>query len=80
MAEITSEDYQNMINDNVTCSSVESNLKQRIEWALTKPSKIVKVAGVKMSVLKKEAEKREKEWGNSMIGQKKQRSMDYIIG
>ena len=80
MAEITSEDYQNMINDNVTCSSVESNLKQRIEWALTKPSKIVKVAGVKMSVLKKEAEKREKEWGNSMIGQKNNGQWTTLLG
>lgn len=80
MSEIVKEHYKSIIVDEFIDTSAESNLKQRIEWALTKPDKIVKVAGVKMSVLKKEAEKKEKEWGNSMIGQLNNGQWTTLLG
>ena len=48
--------------------SETNNLIERIKWATTKPNKLVKTVDKTIGKLKKEAEKKEKEWGNSMIG------------
>jgi hypothetical protein len=48
---------------------ITENLKERIKWAITKPDKLIKTPGNNIGIQKKWAEKNEKEWGNSMIGQ-----------
>ena len=45
------------------------NLIERIKWATTCPEKIVKIDDKTIGLQKKEAEYKEKEWGNSIIGQ-----------
>tara|TARA_Y100000389_G_scaffold198787_1_gene235915 strand:- start:331 stop:1029 length:699 start_codon:yes stop_codon:yes gene_type:complete len=56
------------------------NLIERIKWATTKPNKLVKTVDKTISEQKKEAEKKEKEWGNSMIGQTNNGQWTTLLG
>ena len=69
------------------CSVVEKSLDvddekliERIKWATTKPNKPVKTADKNIGTLKKEAEKKEKEWGNSMISQTNNGQWTTLLG
>ena len=57
-----------------------NNLNERIKWAVTKPPKIIKTIDKSISVQKKEAEKKEREWGNSMIGQTNNGQWTTLLG
>lgn len=48
---------------------MNTTLKQRILWALSKPEKLEKQIGKSLAILNKEAQENEKKWGNEMIGQ-----------
>lgn len=68
--------------DNITEQkiSISQNLKERIRWALTKPDKLVKTCEKNIGTQKKEAEKKEKKWGNSMIGQTNNGQWTTLLG
>ena len=70
--------------DNLSSSfkkiSLENNLIERINWAIKKPDKIVKIDGKSMKKLKEEKEKEEKEWGNSMINAKNNGQWTTLLG
>jgi hypothetical protein len=55
-------------------------LKERIEWALTKPPQIKKIIGTTILQQKKEAEKKEKAWGNCMIHQTNNGQWTTLLG
>ena len=57
-----------------------TNLKERIRWALTKPEAIVKQSGVTFAQQKEEAKKKEKKWGNEMIGQTNNGQWTTLLG
>lgn len=57
-----------------------TNLKERIRWALTKPEAIVKQSGVTIAQQKEEAKKKEKKWGNEMIGQTNNGQWTTLLG
>jgi hypothetical protein len=59
---------------------IDSNLMERIKWATTKPPNIVSEKGVTKKTLRSEAEKKEKEWGNSMIGQSNNGQWTTLLG
>ena len=44
------------------------HLEECIHWATNKPPNLVKQPGITLKKLKKEAEERERHWGNQMIG------------
>lgn len=48
--------------------TLDTNLRDRIKWATTKPDKHEKKEGKTIGQQNKESEQKEKEWGNSMIG------------
>ena len=48
---------------------LDENLIERIRWATTKPKKLTKTADKNIGTQKKEEEKKEREWGNALIGQ-----------
>ena len=52
-----------------TTDIIDENLIDRIKWATTKPNKLVKTSGKGIKTQQKEEAKKEKKWGNSMIGQ-----------
>ena len=79
--------------DNITtileglCGVVEKSIdieyKKLIEvitWATTVPDKLVKTADKNIGKQKKEAEKKEKEWGNSIIGQTNNGQWTTLLG
>jgi hypothetical protein len=55
--------------DNETVNTYDMNLKERISWALTKPSNVIKKPDISIAQQKKELQEKEKKWGNDMIGQ-----------
>lgn len=55
--------------DNETVNTYHMNLKERISWALTKPSNVIKKPDISIAQQKKELQEKEKKWGNDMIGQ-----------
>lgn len=55
-------------------------LYECISWALNKPAPIVKTVGITKGQLKKNAEKAEKEWGNSIIGQVNNGQWTTLLG
>jgi|UniRef100_A0A6C0IJH3 hypothetical protein len=65
---------QNEIDD------VYTNLKERVEWALTKPEAIVKQPSVTIAQQKEEAKEKEKKWGNEMIGQTNNGQWTTLLG
>ena len=50
-------------------ASIDISLAERVEWATNKPSKIEKQDGTTIGKQKQDAEKKERIWGNKMIGQ-----------
>lgn len=59
---------------------VDENLNERIRWALTKPEPIVKQSGVTIAQQKKEAQEKEKKWGNKMIQQTNNGQWTTLLG
>jgi len=55
-------------------------LKEKCKWACTKPEKIQKKEGKKISEQRKEQENAEKEWGNNMIGQSNNGQWTTLLG
>ena len=60
--------------------NMSSNLGERIKWAITKPPKLEKKPGLTIGTQKKDAEKTEKKWGNSMIGQTNNGQWTTLLG
>ena len=58
----------------------DKNLIERIKWATTRPNKLVKTVYKNIGKQRKEAEKKEKEWGNSMIGQTNNGQWTTLLG
>ena len=58
----------------------DTNLHERIRWALIKPPAIVKKKGVTIAQQKKEAQDNEKKWGNDMIGQMNNGQWTTLLG
>lgn len=57
-----------------------SNLKERIEWAITKPFPLEKKNGTTIGKQRKEKMNEEKTWGNSIIGQKNNGQWTTLLG
>mgnify|MGYP001445720491 CR=1 FL=1 len=62
------EENTQLITTQSEINSVSTNLKECVEWALTKPPDIIKQSGVTIAKQKEEAKEKEKKWGNKMIG------------
>lgn len=60
---VTSNNKEKIIDIN------DSNLIERIKWAISKPIKFEKTPDKTIGKQKEEAKKKEYQWGNSMIGQ-----------
>jgi len=56
------------------------HLAERITWAIMKPPTIVKQPGITIGSQKKDAQKKEKIWGNSMIGQTNNGQWTTLLG
>jgi hypothetical protein len=68
-------------NMNSSIDSVNSDkLKEKCKWACTKPEKIQKKEGKKISEQRKEQENAEKEWGNNMISQSNNGQWTTLLG
>lgn len=66
---------------NSSIDSVNSDkLKEKCKWACTKPEKIQKKEGKKISEQRKEQENAEKEWGNNMISQSNNGQWTTLLG
>jgi hypothetical protein len=61
-------------------TSANTNLKERVEWALTKPDDVVKKEGVTKGQQKEKLQKEEKKWGNNMIGQENNGQWTTLLG
>ena len=62
-----------------TCD-MNTTLKERISWALTKPQIVVKIPNLTIAQQKKEAQEKEKKWGNDMIGQTNNGQWTTLLG
>jgi len=62
-----------------TCD-MNTTLKERISWALTKPPTVVKTPNTTIAQQKKEAQEKEKKWGNDMIGQTNNGQWTTLLG
>jgi hypothetical protein len=60
--------------------SAKINLKERVEWALTKPAKVEKKEGITKGKQEEDLQKEEKKWGNSMIGQQNNGQWTTLLG
>lgn len=64
--------------------TIDPNLEKRIRWATdnltTGPKKFTKTPEMTIGAQKKKAEKEEKEWGNSMIGQTNNGQWTTLLG
>ena len=58
----------------------QTTLKERIEWATTKPQQIKKKEGTTIGQQKKEAQDNEKKWGNNMIHQTNNGQWTTLLG
>jgi len=56
------------------------NLKERIEWAITKPNDIVKKIGETKKQQREKLQNDEKKWGNNMIGQVNNGQWTTLLG
>jgi hypothetical protein len=59
---------------------VNTNLKERVDWALTKPNRVVKKDGETIAKQKDKLKNEEKKWGNDMIGQKNNGNWSTKLG
>ena len=60
--------------------SAKINLKERVEWALTKPAKVEKKEGITKGKQEEDLQKEEKKWGNNMIGQQNNGQWTTLLG
>ena len=60
--------------------SAKINLKERVEWALTKPAKVEKKEGITKGKQEEDLQKEEKKWGNTMIGQQNNGQWTTLLG
>ena len=60
--------------------SAKINLKERVEWALTKPAKVEKKEGITKGQQEENLQKEEKKWGNNMIGQQNNGQWTTLLG
>lgn len=62
MSEFNEEQEQPKIEtvDNETVNTYDMNLKERISWALTKPSNVIKKPDISIAQQKKELQEKEK--------------------
>jgi len=72
----------NILNNIVhyECKLPTFNLKECINWALTKPEKIIKQNGMTNAQQLKEQQEKEKNWGNKMIGQTTNGQWTTLLG
>lgn len=81
MTEITTavaESNQSMVLSNGL--SANTTLKERVEWALTKPAKVEKKEGITKGQQEENLQKEEKKWGNNMIGQQNNGQWTTLLG
>jgi hypothetical protein len=81
MSEITTteENMQSKII-NIVNSLPLKNLKERVDWALTKPNSILKKEGETIKKQKEKLKNDEKNWGNLMIGQVNNGQWTTLLG
>jgi len=60
--------------------SANTTLKERVEWALTKPAKVEKKEGITKGQQEENLQKEEKKWGNNMIGQQNNGQWTTLLG
>jgi len=76
----------NTIEEHPSITTVDNNteydinLKERISWALTKPTTLIKHPDITIAQQKKEAQEKEKKWGNDMIGQTNNGQWTTLLG
>jgi hypothetical protein len=83
MTEITTEVAVEESNQSIILSnglSANTTLKERVEWALTKPANIVKTKGETIKQQQENLQKEEKKWGNNMIGQQNNGQWTTLLG
>lgn len=77
-------DVMNKIIDKTvnSCLTHDTNflLYERIKWAITKPDKLIQTPHKNITIQKKEAEKKEKEWGNFIINQSNNGQWTTLLG
>ena len=71
---------QDILQQKKSIDIEDENLIERIKWATTKPNQPIKTFDKNISKQKKEAEVKEKEWGNSMIGQTNNGQWTTLLG
>ena len=59
---------------------VNTNLKERVEWALTKPNRITKKTDETIKQQLEKLKNDEKKWGNDMIGQSNNGQWTTLLG
>lgn len=59
---------------------MSDNLTQRINWAITKPDSVIKTHDKTISSQKKDLERLEREWGNTMINQTNNGQWTTLLG
>ena len=57
-----------------------TNLQERVEWALKKPDDVVKMEGITKKQQKENFKNDEKKWGNAMIGQQNNGQWTTLLG
>ena len=61
-------------------TSLNKNLKERVEWAVKKPDNVVKKEGVTIKQQQEKFKNEEKKWGNDMIGQENNGQWTTLLG
>ena len=61
-------------------TGANTNLKERVEWALKKPDNVVKKDGITKGQQKQNLRNEEKKWGNDMIGQDNNGQWTTLLG
>ena len=59
---------------------MNSNLREIVDWAITKPPDVVNKEGTTITKQKEELQKQEREWGNRMINQKNNGQWTTLLG
>ena len=78
----TTENYteSTISNMGTDAGGANTNLKERIEWALNKPKNIIKKQGETMKQQREKLMNEEKKWGNAMIGQVNNGQWTTLLG
>ena len=67
-------------NRGTGAGGANTNLKERVEWALNKPNSIIKKQGETMKQQREKLMNEEKKWGNAMIGQVNNGQWTTLLG